>query len=263
MSTKEYIENLTDEELEIINSKIGLKNLFSSKKTDIVKSLRYAKYELELREHQVELVKLQTWAIENKKKIVVIFEGRDAAGKGGAIRRITAHINPRYFRIVALDKPSEDEQGQWYFQRYVNKLPKPGEIVFFDRSWYNRAGVEPVNGFCTQEEYERFMDQVNDFERMVINSDTYLIKLYFSITKEEQARRFDDIKKSNLKKWKISPVDEKAQDLWDEYTKYKEKMYAQTNTEIAPWVIIDANKKTTARIEAIQHILNVIPYKED
>lgn len=263
MSTKEYIENLTDEELEIINSKIGLKNLFSSKKTAIVKSLRYAKYELELREHQVELVKLQTWAIENKKKIVVIFEGRDAAGKGGAIRRITAHINPRYFRIVALDKPSEDEQGQWYFQRYVNKLPKPGEIVFFDRSWYNRAGVEPVNGFCTQEEYERFMDQVNDFERMVINSDTYLIKLYFSITKEEQARRFDDIKKSNLKKWKISPVDEKAQDLWDEYTKYKEKMYAQTNTEIAPWVIIDANKKTTARIEAIQHILNVIPYKED
>jgi len=263
MSTKEYIENLTDEELEIINSKIGFKNLFSSKKTDIEKSLRHAKYELELREHQVELVKLQTWAIENKKKIVVVFEGRDAAGKGGAIRRITAHINPRYFRIVALDKPSEDEQGQWYFQRYVNKLPKPGEIVFFDRSWYNRAGVEPVNGFCTQEEYERFMDQVNDFERMVINSDTYLIKLYFSITKEEQARRFDDIKKSNLKKWKISPVDEKAQDLWDEYTKYKEKMYAQTNTEIAPWVIIDANKKTTARIEAIQHILNVIPYKED
>lgn len=257
-----FIENLKDDDLEVINSKIGLKNLFANKKVDIEKSLNYAKYELALRERQVELVKLQSWAIENKKKIVIIFEGRDAAGKGGAIRRITAHINPRYFRIVALDKPTEDEKGQWFFQRYVNKLPKPGEIVFFDRSWYNRAVVEPVNGFCTKDEYHRFMGQVNDFERMIISSDTYLIKFYFSITKEEQARRFEDIKKSNLKKWKMSPLDEKAQELWDQYTTYKTKMFEKTNTKAAPWVIIDANKKTTARIEAIEHILKVIPYKK-
>lgn len=257
-----FIENLKEEDLDVINSKIGLKNLLANKKVDIEKSLNYAKYELVLREKQGELVKLQSWAIENKKKIVIIFEGRDAAGKGGAIRRITAHINPRYFRIVALDKPTEDEKGQWFFQRYVNKLPKPGEIVFFDRSWYNRAIVEPVNGFCTKDEYHRFMGQVNDFEKMIISSDTYLIKFYFSITKDEQARRFEEIKKSNLKKWKMSPLDEKAQELWDQYTNYKVKMFGKTNTKAAPWVIIDANKKTTARIEAIEHILKVIPYKK-
>lgn len=255
-------KNLTEEELELLNSKMGLRSLFASKNTDIEKALRDAKYEINLRQRQAELVKLQSWAIKNNKKIVIIFEGRDAAGKGGAIRRISAYINPRYYRIAALPKPTEDEKGQWYFQRYVNQLPKPGKIVFFDRSWYNRAVVEPVNGFCSEEEYEVFMSQVNDFEKMIIQSNTYFIKFYFSITKEEQKKRFDDIKKSKLKRWKISPVDERAQELWNEYTKYKKVMLEKTNTAHAPWVIIKANKKTEARLEAINHILNTIPYKD-
>ncbi len=257
--TKEI--DLSPEDVELLNSKIGLKNVFSRGKFDIGKALRYTQYETTLREKQAELVKLQAWAIENKKKIVVIFEGRDSAGKGGAIRRIAAHINPRYFKIVALNKPTEDEMGQWYFQRYVNHLPKPGEIVFFDRSWYNRAVVEPVNNFCTQKEYHHFMSEVNHFEKMIIDSDVYLIKFYFSITKEEQAKRFKDIKNSDLKRWKISPVDEKAQELWGEYTKYKKEMLKMTNSHHAPWVRIDANRKTSARVEAIKHILSVIPYK--
>ena len=156
---------------------------------------------------------------------------------------------------------TDDERQQWFFQRYINQLPKPGEIVFFDRSWYNRAVVEPVNNFCTEKEYEVFMSQVNDFERMLIESDTYLIKFYFSITKEEQAKRFEEIKSDPLKRWKMTPVDEKAQALWDEYTRYKTKMFETTNTEIAPWEIIDADKKSDARLKAISHILSVIEYK--
>ncbi len=254
--------NISPEDLEFLNSKLGLRSLFASKNVDLERTLREIKYELRLRELQAELVKLQTWTIENRKKIVILFEGRDAAGKGGAIRRITAHINPRYFRIVALNKPTEDEQGQWYFQRYVNKLPKPGKMVFFDRSWYNRAVVEPAHGFCTEDEYTIFMSQVNDFEKMIMESNTYLIKFYFSITKEEQKKRFDDIQKSNLKRWKMTPMDESARKLWDVYTKYKEVMLKDTNTEHAPWVIIEANKKTEARIAAIEHVLKTIPYKD-
>jgi polyphosphate kinase 2 len=254
---------LSEEDVAVLNTKIGLKHLLRPKNVDVEKACRLTNYENTLRERQVELVKLQSWAIENNKKIVIIFEGRDAAGKGGAIRRITAHINPRYYRIIALNKPTEDEMGQWYFQRYVNNLPKPGEMVFFDRSWYNRAVVEPVNGFCTKKEYQTFMSQVNAFEKMIIESNTYVLKLYFSITKEEQASRFNEIKKSNLKRWKISPVDERAQELWDDYTFYKKKMWEKTDTKRAPWKIIDANKKTTARIEAIEYILDQIPYKSD
>ena len=254
--------NLTKEEIEILNSKIGLKYLLADKKLNYEKALRFAKYEMELRELQTELIKLQNWVINQQKKVVIIFEGRDAAGKGGAIRRITAHINPRQYRIVALSKPTDEEKGQWYFQRYINKLPVPGEMVFFDRSWYNRAIVEPVNGFCTKEEYERFMGQVNEFERMVVESDTYLIKFYFSISKEEQARRFKDIKNSPLKRWKMTPVDEKAQELWNKYTHYKELMFEKTNTKLCPWVIIKADKKSSARIEATKYILNTIPYEE-
>lgn len=259
---KEVENKMSSSDLELLNSKLGLRNLVRDKNVNVEKAIRYTKYENQLKEHQVELVKLQKWVIDNKKKVVVIFEGRDAAGKGGAIRRISSHINPRHYRIVALNKPTDDEKGQWYFQRYVNQLPKPGEIVFFDRSWYNRAVVEPVNGFCSQEEYDIFMSQVNQFEQMIQQSNTYLLKLYFSISKEEQARRFDDIKKSAQKKWKISPVDEQAQELWDEYTAYKKVMFENTNPELAPWVIIDANKKTHARIEAIKYILDEIPYKE-
>jgi len=254
--------NISSEDLELLNSKLGLRSLFASKNIDLEKTLREVKYENYLRKQQVELVKLQAWAIKNRKKIVILFEGRDAAGKGGAIRRIAAHINPRYYRIIALNKPTEDEEGQWYFQRYVNRLPKPGKIVFFDRSWYNRAVVEPVNGFCTGEQYDKFMSQVNDFEKMIIDPDTFLIKFYFSITKEEQQKRFDDIKTSDLKRWKMSAVDEKAQGLWDEYTKYKEVMLKNTDTTHAPWIILVANKKTKARLAAIEHILKAIPYRD-
>lgn len=252
---------LTEEDIKILNSRIGLKYLLADNKPNYEKALRMARYELLLRERQTELIKLQNWVIDNNEKVVILFEGRDAAGKGGAIRRITSHINPRFYRIVALPKPTQEEAGQWYFQRYVNKLPQPGEIIFFDRSWYNRAVVEPVNGFCTPEEYERFMGQVNQFERMIVESGTHFIKFYFSITKDEQARRFKDIKSSPLKKWKMTPVDERAQELWDQYTVYKEKMYEKTNTELCPWVVINANLKNEARLEAIEHILKTIPYQ--
>lgn len=249
---------LTSEDLELLNSKQGLYNLLGSKKLNLKKVLYATKSEQEMRDMQVELIKLQNWIIETNQKVVVIFEGRDAAGKGGAIRRITEHINPRYFKVVALDIPTEDERQQWFFQRYINKLPKPGEIVFFDRSWYNRAVVEPVNGFCSQEEYDIFMKQVNNFEAMLTESNTLLIKFYFSITKEEQAKRFVDMKSSLLKRWKITAVDEKAQELWDQYTEYKKKMFEHTDTNHAPWHIIDANQKSRARKVALRHVLDIL-----
>ncbi|MEZ4772773.1 MAG: polyphosphate kinase 2 [Bacteroidia bacterium] len=253
-------QKLSPEDVQILNSGIGLKHLLTENKVDLEKCVRAARYEIRIRELQADLIKLQNWVIEQRKKVVVIFEGRDAAGKGGAIRRISAHINPRHFRIVALGIPTVEEKGQWYFQRYVNQLPHPGQMVFFDRSWYNRAVVEPVNGFCTDAEYQVFMGQVNDFEKMIIESDTYLIKFYFSITKEEQLTRFNEIKASALKKWKMTAVDHRAQELWDQYTIYKERMFALTHTERSPWVIIDANRKTNARIKAMEYILATIPY---
>ena len=265
METKRILKSsdLSAKDLEVLNSSMGLKHLFADNKTDIEKTLRMINYETDLIKLQTELIKLQNWTITNKEKVVIIFEGRDAAGKGGAIRRITSYINPRHYRIVALSKPTNEEEGQWYFQRYVYQLPKPGEMVLFDRSWYNRAVVEPVNGFCSAQQYKIFMGQVNDFERMILESNTYLIKLYFSITKEEQARRFKEIKSSPLKKWKMSPVDEHAQELWEKYTSYKLKMFKHTNTKISPWIIVDANRKTEARIKALQNILDCVPYNVD
>ena len=253
-------KKITEADLALINTKQGLHALLRNKKLNLDKVLEETRYSLEIRKQQEELIKLQSWVIENDKKVVILFEGRDAAGKGGAIRRITEYINPRHFRIIALNIPTDDERKQWFFQRYINQLPKPGEIVFFDRSWYNRAVVEPVNNFCTEEEYQIFMSQVNDFEKMLIQSDTYLIKFYFSISKSEQAKRFREIKKNPLKRWKMTPVDEKAQALWEEYSKYKRKMFKATNTSLAPWVIIDANQKSKARLKAIKHILETIPY---
>ncbi|MFK7774708.1 MAG: polyphosphate kinase 2 [Saprospiraceae bacterium] len=254
-------KKITKEDVALLNSKIGLHTLLKNKRINLDKSLEEAKYIVELKKKQEELIKLQNWVIKNNKKVVILFEGRDAAGKGGAIRRITEYINPRHFRIVALNIPTEDERKQWFFQRYINELPKPGEIVFFDRSYYNRAVVEPVNNFCTDKEYKIFMSQVNDFEKMLIQSDTYLIKLYFSISKREQARRFKEIKNSPLKRWKMTPVDEKAQALWDDYSTYKKRMFNETNTTLASWIIIDANQKSDARLSAITHILENIPYK--
>lgn len=255
------INQLPEEQVAMLNSPLGLKNLFAYPNIKLDWALNRCKYDDDLQQAQVELIKLQEWVIRENKKVIILFEGRDAAGKGGAIRRITAHINPRFYKIVALPKPTEEEQGQWYFQRYVNQLPQNGEIVFFDRSWYNRAAVEPVNAFCTADQYETFMGQVNEFERMLTESGTYLLKLYFSISKDEQAKRFEIIKKEPLKKWKMSPVDESAQMLWDEYTKYKDRMFIETNTDLAPWQIIRANKKTKARLEAMRYILDTLPYK--
>jgi polyphosphate kinase 2 len=246
-----------------INSKQGLLALLSKEPINSERAVRYVDYVRKLEKLQVELIKLQTWAINNNERIIVIFEGRDAAGKGGAIRRITERINPRHMSIVALAKPTDDEQTQWYFQRYVNQLPKAGEMVFFDRSWYNRAVVEPVNGFCTKAEYDMFMNQVNDFERMITESGIYLVKIYMSISKKEQEKRFSDIKGDPLKQWKMTEVDEKAQELWDDYTAYKKAMFSKTNTEKSPWKVIRANRKTEARINVINHILKQIPYDKD
>ncbi len=252
--------NYTPEQFELLNNKKGMYALLQNEVLDADKAVKFLKYEKRLAKLQAELIKLLNWTVDNEKKVVVIFEGRDAAGKGGAIRRITENLNPRQHRVVALPKPNEIEEGQWYFQRYINQLPRKGEIVFFDRSWYNRAIVEPVNGFCTEEEYHTFMEQVNEFEKMLVNSGFYLLKLYFSISKAEQESRFREIIGSPLKKWKFSDVDQNALKLWDSYTDYKEKMFEKTSTQLAPWKILKANKKTTARIEAMEYILNSIPY---
>ena len=192
-----------------------------------------------------------------------MFEGRDAAGKGGAIRRFIQHMNPRSLRVVALPSPTPVERGQWYFQRYIQQLPNPGEIVFFDRSWYNRAVVEPVNGFCTHNEYEQFMSQVVDFERMLHRDGIQVIKMWFSISRDEQIRRFENIKSDPLKHWKLSPVDDRALDLWDEYTKYKKEMFLKTNVEYCPWTIIQANEKPKARVEAIKYVLGRVDYPKN
>ena len=254
---------LSPKNLKKLNSKKGLLALLSKQPINVDRAIRYVDYQKKLEQLQVELIRLQTWAINKEERIIVIFEGRDAAGKGGAIRRLTERINPRHMRIVALPKPTQDEQSQWYFQRYVEQLPKAGEIVFFDRSWYNRAVIEPVNGFCTEKEYKIFMDQVNDFEKMILQSGIHVVKIYMSISKKEQSKRFEEIKSDPLKQWKMTKLDEKAQDLWDDYTEYKKAMFEKTNTENSPWKIIRANRKTEARINVINHILDSIPYDKD
>lgn len=254
------MEELTSKNLKKLNSKRGLQLFLREEDMSVAKALRILSHETKLERLQEELIKLQQWVESEGEKIVVIFEGRDAAGKGGAIRRITQHLNPRELNVVALSKPTDEEKNQWYFQRYIKNLPRNGQITFFDRSWYNRAVVEPVNGFCTQNEYKVFMNQVNQFEKMIIESGIRVVKFYFSITKDEQSRRFEDIKASPVKKWKFSKVDESALELWDNYTSYKAKMFEQTNTEIAPWYIIGANKKSKARVESIEKLLELIPY---
>jgi len=253
-------KNISEKELNIINSKKGLEALLRQNHLDVSKTISSVKYEKRLEKLQEEMLILQQWVADNNKKVIVLFEGRDAAGKGGAIRRIIQHLPPRAIRVVALPKPNETEIGQWYLQRYINRLPNNGEIVFFDRSWYNRAIVEPVNGFCTKKDYDVFMTQVNEFEKMIQDSGIYLIKLYFSITKKEQERRFKDIVSTPIKKWKYSDVDKRALSLWDEYTRYKEAMFMETQT-YAPWKVIKANRKTSARIRAFEYILKSIPYE--
>lgn len=217
-------------------------------------------YEKELKQLQIELLKMQNYVKEKGLKIMMIFEGRDAAGKGGTIKRITEHLNPRGARVVALDKPSDTEKTQWYFQRYTHYLPSAGEIVLFDRSWYNRGGVEPVMHFCTQEEHKEFLHEVPDFERMLVNSDIILLKFYFSVSKKEQSRRFNKRKTDPLKQYKLSSVDEKSQELWDKYTIAKYSMLLASHTAHAPWTVIRSDDKKKARINTIRHILSHIQY---
>lgn len=219
-------------------------------------------YEEELKTLQIELLKLQNHVKDKGLKLMMIFEGRDAAGKGGTIKRITEHLNPRGARVVALDKPSDTEMTQWYFQRYSHHLPAAGEIVLFDRSWYNRGGVEPVMGFCTQEEHKEFLHEVPEFERMLVNSDTILFKFYFSVSKNEQAKRFEKRKTDPLKQYKLSPVDAKSQAMWDKYTIAKYTMLLASHTDHAPWTIIRSDNKKKARIHCIKHILDNIEYPD-
>ncbi|MCC7217719.1 MAG: polyphosphate kinase 2 [Burkholderiales bacterium] len=220
------------------------------------KSYEKQKYRL-----QVELLKLQAWVKETGQKIVVLFEGRDAAGKGGTIKRYMEHLNPRGARVVALEKPTELERGQWYFQRYVQHLPTNGEIVLFDRSWYNRAGVERVMGFCTDQEYVEFMRQAPEFEHNLVHSGIHLIKYWFSVSRDEQRRRFREREAHPLKQWKLSPIDMASLDKWDDYTKAKEAMFFHTDTADAPWTVIKSDCKKRARLNALRYLLHSFPYK--
>ncbi len=226
----------------------------------------YKKYSYYLREsslkpYQVELLKLQEYLEKQDEKMIVLVEGRDASGKGGAIRRITRYMNEKHYRTVALGKPSDVQRSQWYFQRYVEQFPRGGEIVLFDRSWYNRAMVEPVFNFCTKEQYATFMKSVPSFEEDLVNHGFYFIKIYFSVTKEEQNARFVDREINPLKKWKLSEIDVQMQERWDEFTQMKYEMLKQTHTEVAPWTVIRSNNKFKARLNAIKTILNSVPYE--
>ncbi|MCC0030316.1 MAG: polyphosphate kinase 2 [Brucellaceae bacterium] len=211
---------------------------------------------------QAELIKLQDWVVHNRKKVVVLFEGRDSAGKGGVIKRITQRLNPRVVRVVALPAPSDREKSQWYFQRYVPHLPAAGEIVLFDRSWYNRAGVERVMGFASPQQVEKFFQDVPEFERMLVRDDILLVKYWFSITDEEQQMRFLIRIHDPLKQWKLSPMDLQSRVRWEQYTKAKEEMFARTNIPEAPWYIVEGNDKKRARLNCIDHLLSLFPYEE-
>ena len=217
-------------------------------------------YEKQKYRLQVELLKLQAWVKETGQRVVILFEGRDAAGKGGTIKRFMEHLNPRGARVVALEKPSELERGQWYFQRYIQHLPTAGEIVLFDRSWYNRAGVERVMGFCTPDEYNEFMRQVPEFERNLVRSGIHVIKFWFSVSRDEQRRRFKERESHPLKQWKLSPVDLASLDKWEQYTKAKEAMFFHTDTADAPWTVIKSDCKKRARLNALRYVLHKLPY---
>jgi polyphosphate kinase 2 len=240
------------------NGSVEVKNDQDVHKTKLDKKY----YEKELGKLQIELVKLQEWIKDQGLKVVVIFEGRDAAGKGGVIKRITESLNPRNVRVAALPAPTEREKTQWYFQRYVAHLPAAGEIVLFDRSWYNRAGVEKVMGFCTDEEYQEFLRSVPEFERMLVRSGIILIKYWFSVSDEEQEKRFEDRIKDPTKRWKLSPMDLQSRSRWVEYSKAKDQMFAHTDIKQVPWYVVNADDKKRARLNCISHFLSMIPYRD-
>ncbi|MCG8692429.1 MAG: polyphosphate kinase 2 [Minwuiales bacterium] len=238
----------------------AIRRLFENGEYPYKKKIRRSVYEKQKAELQIELLKVQEWVKATDQRIVLLFEGRDAAGKGGTIKRFTEHLNPRGARVVALDKPTDRERTQWFFQRYIQHLPSGGEIVLFDRSWYNRAGVERVMGFCTPNDYLEFMRQAPDVERMITRSGIRLFKYWFSVTREEQLRRFSSREKEPLKKWKLSPIDRQSLDKWDDYTEAKEAMFFYTDTADAPWTIVKSDDKKRARLNCMKHFLASLPY---
>ncbi|RGP35368.1 polyphosphate kinase 2 [Pseudotabrizicola alkalilacus] len=237
-----------------------IRRTFETGQYPYARPLGRAHYEAEKAQLQAELLKLQIWAQETGQKFVILMEGRDAAGKGGTIKRFMEHLNPRYARVVALTKPSDSEKGQWFFQRYIQHLPTTGEIVFFDRSWYNRAGVERVMGFCSPSEYLEFMRQAPELERMLVRSGIKLFKYWFSVTQAEQRARFTARETDPLKMWKLSPIDKASLDRWDDYTEAKEAMFFYTDTADAPWVIVKSNDKKRARLNCMRHFLSSVDY---
>jgi len=242
--------------------KFDKEDLYHDVKQEQKEKLGPAEFEKSLLKMEIELVKLQEWVKAKKLKVVVIFEGRDAAGKGGVIKTIAGCLNPRICRIVALGIPTEKEKSQWYFQRYVTQLPAAGEIVLFDRSWYNRAGVEKVMGYCTNEEYEEFLRSCPEFEKMLIRSGIILIKYWFSVSDHEQEKRFQDRIEDPTKRWKISPMDVESRDKWVEYSMAKDKMFSFTDTKQSPWYVVRADDKRRARLNTIDHFLTLIPYRD-
>ncbi len=248
------------EDFQLAKNRDDILKIIQEKNINVDNVLKKVRYEEQKKLLQIELVKLQRWVVKNKKRVAIIFEGRDAAGKGGNIRRFTEHLNPRSMRVVALNKPTDIEKGQWYFTRYIKHLPNPGELVFFDRSWYNRAVVEPVMGFCTERQYDQFMMQLSEFEHMLYEDGIIIIKFWLSITKEEQLKRFNARMDDPLKRWKFSPVDKKGQEYWGRYTKYKELMFSKTHTSFSPWTIVKTNNKKVARLECMRYVLSRIDY---
>lgn len=248
---------------ELITSFLSLREDNLQLKRNNRKGVRRYRREEELKPYQAELIKMQKYLEENKRRMIIIFEGRDASGKGGTIRRVTRYMNEKHYRIVALGKPTEEQRTQWFFQKYITQLPHGGEVVLFDRSWYNRAMVEPVFGFCTGDEYKHFMKGVVGFEKDLVRQGTILVKLYFSVTKEEQDRRFIRRKTDPLRQWKLSEVDVQAQERWDEFTNVKYEMMRRTHNSTTPWTVIRSNVKHLARLNAMKVILNSVPYEKE
>ena len=252
-----------DEDVELSPQEqiLALNNELEALKSNQAKAIKRYKKEQELKPYQAELIALQQYLEETKTRMIILYEGRDAAGKGGTIRRISRYMNEKHYRIVALGKPTEQQRTQWYFQRYVEQFPRGGEVVMFDRSWYNRAMVEPVFGFCTPEDHKRFMKGVTGFEKDLVRQGTIVVKIYFSVTKAEQARRFERRKTDPLRQWKLSEVDIQAQDRWDDFTTAKYEMLKRSHTSSAPWTIVRSNDKHAARLNVFKVILNSVPYE--
>jgi polyphosphate kinase 2 len=246
---------------DLLKDHAEMRHQLAQVKSETRKAIRRRREEQSMKPYQAELIRMQKYLEENNRRMVILFEGRDASGKGGTIRRVSRYMNEKHYRVVALGKPTEEQKSQWFFQRYVEKLPHGGEVVLFDRSWYNRAVVEPIFGFCTEEEHENFMTGVSGFEKDLVRQGTILIKLYFSVTKDEQAYRFDRRRNDPLRQWKLSEIDVQAQDRWDDFTNQKYEMLKRTHTAFAPWTIVRSNNKYKARINAMKVILNSVPYQ--